>query len=106
MKVVFLEDVTSVAEAGEVKEVADGYGRNFLIPRKLAVLADGDVTNSTVPPLWSLHRTRTCLFRYTSRITPVISVHAQSLTKESTIPASKAPARQLLPSVTKITPAL
>ena len=40
MKVVFLEDVPSVAEAGEVKEVADGYGRNFLIPRKLAVLAD------------------------------------------------------------------
>ena len=40
MKVVFLEDVPSVAEAGEMKEVADGYGRNFLIPRKLAVLAD------------------------------------------------------------------
>ena len=40
MKVVFLEDVPNVAEAGEMKEVADGYGRNFLIPRKLAVLAD------------------------------------------------------------------
>lgn len=40
MKVVFLEDVPNVAEAGDVKEVADGYGRNFLIPRKLAVLAD------------------------------------------------------------------
>jgi len=40
MKVVFIEDVPSVAEAGEIKEVADGYGRNYLIPRKLAVLAD------------------------------------------------------------------
>jgi len=39
MKVVFLQDVPNVAEAGEIKEVADGYGRNFLIPRKLAVLA-------------------------------------------------------------------
>ena len=40
MKVVFLEDVPNVAETGEMKEVADGYARNFLIPKKLAVLAD------------------------------------------------------------------
>ena len=39
MKVAFLEDVPKVAKAGEIKEVADGYGRNFLIPQKLAVLA-------------------------------------------------------------------
>ncbi len=40
MKVVFLEDVPNVAQAGEIKEVASGYGRNYLIPRKLALLAD------------------------------------------------------------------
>jgi len=45
MKVVFLEDVPNVAEAGEMKEVADGYGRNFLIPRRLAVLADAKSAN-------------------------------------------------------------
>ena len=39
MKVVFLKDVPNVASAGQVKEVADGYGRNYLIPKKLAVLA-------------------------------------------------------------------
>jgi len=39
MKVVFLQDVPNVANAGEIKEVADGYGRNFLIPKKLALLA-------------------------------------------------------------------
>ncbi|GAC1657756.1 MAG: 50S ribosomal protein L9 [Candidatus Dormibacteraceae bacterium] len=33
------KDVKDVGVAGEVKEVADGYGRNFLIPRKMAVLA-------------------------------------------------------------------
>lgn len=38
MKVVLLEDVANVGRAGEVKEVADGYGRNFLLPRKLALL--------------------------------------------------------------------
>ena len=33
------KDVENVGHAGEIKDVADGYGRNFLIPRKLAVLA-------------------------------------------------------------------
>jgi large subunit ribosomal protein L9 len=39
MKVIFLQDVPRVAKAGEIKEVASGYGRNFLIPQKLAMLA-------------------------------------------------------------------
>lgn len=39
MKVVFLEDVPNVAKAGDIKEVADGYFRNFLLPRKLATVA-------------------------------------------------------------------
>jgi large subunit ribosomal protein L9 len=43
MKVIFLKDVPNVAKAGEAKEVNDGYARNFLIPKKLAALAKGDV---------------------------------------------------------------
>ncbi len=39
MKVVFLEDVPNVAKAGDIKEVADGYGRNFLLPKKLALIS-------------------------------------------------------------------
>jgi large subunit ribosomal protein L9 len=46
MKVVFLQDVPNVARAGEMKEVADGYGRNFLIPRKLAAQADPKMMNA------------------------------------------------------------
>jgi len=46
MKVVFLEDVSNVARAGEIKDVADGYGRNFLIPRKLAILASPQAMSS------------------------------------------------------------
>jgi len=34
-----IKDVQNVGQAGDVKEVADGYGRNFLLPRRLAVLA-------------------------------------------------------------------
>jgi large subunit ribosomal protein L9 len=43
MRVVFIQDVPRVAKAGEIKEVADGYARNFLIPRKLAQLASPQV---------------------------------------------------------------
>jgi large subunit ribosomal protein L9 len=39
MKVLFKKDVADVAQAGQVKDVADGYARNFLIPRGLAVAA-------------------------------------------------------------------
>jgi large subunit ribosomal protein L9 len=39
MKVLLLKDVYKLGRAGDVKKVADGYGRNFLIPQKLAMLA-------------------------------------------------------------------
>ena len=39
MKVILLEDVDRLGKRGAVINVADGYGRNFLIPRKLALLA-------------------------------------------------------------------
>ena len=39
MKVMLTKDVYKLGRAGEVKKVADGYGRNFLLPQGLAVLA-------------------------------------------------------------------
>jgi large subunit ribosomal protein L9 len=39
MKVLLLKDVYKLGRAGDVKRVADGYGRNFLLPQKLAMLA-------------------------------------------------------------------
>jgi large subunit ribosomal protein L9 len=39
LKIMLTKDVENIGHAGEIKDVADGYGRNFLIPRKLAVLA-------------------------------------------------------------------
>src|SRR3989344_2524659 len=38
-RVIFLQNIRNVAQIGDVREVADGYARNFLLPRKLAVLA-------------------------------------------------------------------
>jgi len=39
MRVILLENVIGLGKAGEIKEVRDGYGRNYLIPKKFAVLA-------------------------------------------------------------------
>ena len=39
MKVVFLEEVEGTAHTGDVKNVANGFARNFLLPRKLAAPA-------------------------------------------------------------------
>ena len=39
MKVLLIKDVYKLGHAGDIKRVADGYGRNYLIPQRLAVLA-------------------------------------------------------------------
>jgi large subunit ribosomal protein L9 len=39
MKIILMEDVASLGRRGEVREVATGYARNFLLPKKLAVAA-------------------------------------------------------------------
>lgn len=40
MQVLFIQDVRNVAHKGDIKEVKEGYFQNFLVPRKLAVLAN------------------------------------------------------------------
>ncbi|MCB0213014.1 MAG: 50S ribosomal protein L9 [Anaerolineae bacterium] len=39
MKVLLIEDVDNLGYAGDVKEVKNGYGRNYLLPQHLAILA-------------------------------------------------------------------
>ena len=41
MKVILTADVDKLGKSGEMKEVAEGYARNFLLPRKMAVPATG-----------------------------------------------------------------
>src|SRR4029450_13534616 len=46
MKVILLDDVASVGRRGDVRDVSDGYARNFLIPKKLALSASaGNLKN-------------------------------------------------------------
>ena len=42
MKILFLQNIKGVAQIGDIKNVSDGYARNFLFPRKLARPATGD----------------------------------------------------------------
>jgi large subunit ribosomal protein L9 len=45
MKILLTQDVDNLGYAGDVKEVADGYGRNYLIPQKMAILATPGALN-------------------------------------------------------------
>jgi large subunit ribosomal protein L9 len=44
MKVIFTRDVPNVAREGDIKEVNSGYARNFLLPHKMAVIADSSAS--------------------------------------------------------------
>ena len=46
MKVLLIKDVKTLGKAGEIKEVKDGYGQNFLIGKGLAKLATPDVVEN------------------------------------------------------------
>lgn len=45
MKVILQQDVKKLGKKGEIVEVSEGYGRNFLLPRKLAVQATAQNLN-------------------------------------------------------------
>ena len=46
MKVILLQDVKGKGKKGQMIEVSDGYARNFMLPRKLAVEATADAINT------------------------------------------------------------
>jgi len=53
MKVLLIKDVKSLGSAGEIKEVKDGYGQNFLIKKGFAKLATSEVIEE-----WKLEEAR------------------------------------------------
>lgn len=46
MKVILQKDIPNLGDSGEIKDVADGYARNFLIPRKLVIPATSGSSRS------------------------------------------------------------
>ena len=47
MKIILKENVESLGEAGEVVTVKSGYGRNYLIPKGLGIIADDSTIHAT-----------------------------------------------------------
>lgn len=46
MKVILTQDIKSVGKKGQIIDAADGYARNYLLPKKLAVIADNSNLNA------------------------------------------------------------
>ena len=46
MKVILLQDVKGKGKKGQMLEVSDGYARNFMLPKKLAIEATADAVNT------------------------------------------------------------
>lgn len=57
MKILLLQDVEKLGSAGDIKEVSGGYGRNFLIPQKLAVYATPGLIKQSEEKLSKLRKT-------------------------------------------------
>jgi large subunit ribosomal protein L9 len=94
MRVVFLKDVPGIAKTGEVKEVADGYARNYLIPRKLASLVTSQATSQLESQLNSRARKQ-------AQVTENLSKIADRLNgKEITIKAKVGTKDRLYGSIT------
>ncbi len=83
MKVLLIKDVYKLGRAGDVKRVADGYGRNFLIPQGLAVLA-------TPGALKQVSRIRTTANEKRSVANKEMSGVAEALSKVTLYFAAKA----------------
>ncbi len=46
MKVILLQDVKGKGKKGQILEVSDGYARNFMLPKKIAIEATADAVNT------------------------------------------------------------
>ena len=46
MKVILLKDVQGTGKKDQIVEVSDGFGRNYLLPRKMAIEATADALNA------------------------------------------------------------
>lgn len=96
MKVLLQTDVESVGKAGQIVNVKDGFARNYLIPRKLAVIAD----EKNVRVFEHLKRQTEEKIRKTRKQAEILKEKIESLTL--TIPCKVGEEGKLFGSVTNI----
>lgn len=94
MRVLLLKDVYKLGRAGDVKKVADGFGRNYLLPQGLAVLA-------TPGAMKQADRIRTTASELRTRLNQEMSSVAERLTGLTlTFPAKAGETGKLYGSIT------
>ncbi len=96
MKVLLQTDVESVGKAGQIVNVKDGFARNYLIPRKLAVIAD----EKNVRVFEHLKRQTEEKIRKTRKQAEILKEKIENLTL--TIPCKVGEEGKLFGSVTNI----
>lgn len=94
MKVMLLKDVYKLGRAGEVKRVADGFGRNYLVPKGLATLATAGALKQSGRIKQSAELERARLNK------ELTAVHAQLDGMQLTFPAKAGETGKLYGSVT------
>ena len=80
MKVLLRQDVKGQGKAGQIVNVSDGYARNFLFPRQLAVPADAQAMNEL--------RTKEEAAQYHARVEKEAALEAAAKLKEKTVKIS------------------
>ena len=80
MKVLLKQDVKGQGKAGQLVNVSDGYARNFLFPRQLAVPADSQVLNEL--------RTKEEAVQYHARVEKEAALNAAATLKGKTVKIS------------------
>lgn len=83
MKVLLIQDIEDLGMAGEIKDVAKGYGQNYLIPKGLAVLATPGAMKQA-----DLHRRRAAERR--QRLADEMAALAQSIRQTTLVFQAKA----------------
>ncbi len=83
MKVLLIQDIEDLGMAGEIKDVAKGYGQNYLIPKGLAVLATPGAMKQA-----DLHRRRAAERR--QRLADEVAALAQSIRQTTLVFQAKA----------------
>ncbi len=96
MKVILLQEVPNLGRPGEVKEVADGYGRNYLLPRQMAIAA----TSAEMKRLESLRATLAQREAKTRSVTEALGSRLEGL--ELTVKARVGAEGRLFGSITNV----
>lgn len=83
MKMILLQDVEGLGKRGELKNAAEGYARNFLLPRRLAVAATGDNQKQIDALLAADTRRRAKATKTASDLADAVSHHPVTLARPS-----------------------